>query len=118
MTDEEMLKLAAKAAGYEWLESIDSGEGGIKVAADPVSHISFGWEIWDPLNEDGDALRLAVYLKMTIKVGDNAVDVSYVPGDGSVACFTEYFAEGIETAEAATRRAITGLAANIGRGAQ
>jgi hypothetical protein len=104
-----MLQLAAKAAGLEWFSAAKAG-----LLVDKAGD----WKIWNPLTDDGDALRLAVYLKMTIKVVDNAVDVSYVPGDGSVACFTEYFAEGVETAKAATRRAITGLAAEIGKRAQ
>lgn len=64
---------------------------------------------------NADAFSLAVRLKMNIRVGVNTVDVSYLTGKGSVGCWTEEFTEGVETSEAATRRAITGLASTIGR---
>lgn len=110
MTDTEMLKLAAKAAGLEWLSAAGPGL--------MVGTTCDNWKIWNSLVSNADAFSLAACLKMTIKFGTNAVDVSHVPGDGSVACFTEYFDEGVETSEEAIRRAITGLAANIGRRAQ
>lgn len=48
MTDRELLELAAKAAGIE--VSFWSMYGGLE------------GEVWNPLNDDGDALRLAVKL--------------------------------------------------------
>lgn len=60
MTDRELLELAAKAAGYEievdQYEVIYYHEG-----SGPQS-----WAIWNPLTCDGDALRLAVQLRLMI----------------------------------------------------
>ena len=65
MTDRELLELAAKAAGIEvwWTENY----GGVLLQCrrSPV--------IWNPLNEDGDALRLAVMLELL--VGIHGVEV-------------------------------------------
>ena len=103
MTDREMLELAAKAARLKWHDHY-------------IWFNAFAEYIpWNSLVSNADAFSLAACLKMTIKVGANAADVSHVLSDGSVACFTEYFAEGVETSEEAIRRAITGLAAELGK---
>jgi hypothetical protein len=99
--DRELLELAAKAAG------IDEGIGG-----------AFWTEcgIFDPLTDDGDALRLAVKL-------DLAIETNFWDNDG---CFytDKVFVSSIESVEeearnndpyAATRRAIVRAAAEIGR---
>jgi len=56
MTDRELLELAAKAAGLSayWVDA------GLNTHTDACPHI------WNPLTDDGDALRLAV--KLGIKV--------------------------------------------------
>lgn len=56
-TDRELLKLAAKAAGYppEW-------RGNILIEEDD------GPRKWNPLTDDGDALRLAVGLGMRLEL--------------------------------------------------
>jgi hypothetical protein len=51
----ELLKLAAKAAGYTF-------DGA--VLKNPSSE--FEYDGWNPLEDDGDALRLAVKLQLTI----------------------------------------------------
>lgn len=62
MTDRELLEAAAEAAGhdaltwYEWM-----GESGMIDACDP----DCGY--WNPLTDDGDALRLAVALRINIE---------------------------------------------------
>ena len=84
MTDKELLELAAKAAGIEinW----------------------FKWERltgqWNPLVDDGDALRLAVKLKLLSPELDPRIAIA--PLDS-------------EYPYAATRRAITRAAAEIGK---
>lgn len=84
-TDRELLELAAKAAGYR--------EAGInKPYTDGLL------ENWNPLESDGDALRLAVKLGLFMRAA-----VREIPRD-------EYDAEPY----AATRRAITRAAAAIG----
>jgi hypothetical protein len=94
MTDRELLELAAKVAGK-------------MVKADGI----YQFDDWDPLTNDGDALRLAV--KCGICFGPN------LDGDRAVA----YGEDGRNIVElhgtdpyAATRRAIVRAAAEIGRG--
>lgn len=115
MTDRELLELAAKAAGIvgnhpndidaglflaviddeTWLQSVD--DGGLCT-------------YWNPLRDDGDALRLAVKLKMKLEhysvtskgqdrvSANNASPVSYE-----------------DDSYTATRRAIVCAAAEVGR---
>jgi hypothetical protein len=63
LTDRELLELAAKAAGIEahdWLP-------GLGFAVDvPWKHGLSNVERWNPLTDDGDALRLAVTLAIAI----------------------------------------------------
>lgn len=51
MTDIELLKAAAKAAGLPWDQWVEDGD-----------------DSWNPLADDGDALRLAVRLEMDVFV--------------------------------------------------
>jgi hypothetical protein len=53
MTDRELLKLAAKAAGYNMAKVLDG-----------YPMYMEGYGIWNPLTDDGDALRLAVKPKV------------------------------------------------------
>jgi len=104
MTDRELLELAAKAAGLDYF--ID---GDAIVERFPDGHAE-----WNPLTDDGDALRLAVKLRMSIYFHEyNAVNVSYLTGKGTVRCWTKYF--NADNAEELVRRAITSLAAEIGK---
>ena len=65
MTDRELLELAAKAAGYDYRP-----QNRVIVTDGIPSN-------WDPLTDDGDALRLAVYLFRDIHFWyfDNSVSV-------------------------------------------
>ncbi len=76
MTDRELLELAAKAAGNGFV---------------------IGY--WNPLTDDGDALRLAVALGLTARMSYNGQDYEAANKDPY----------------AATRRAIVRAAAEIGR---
>ena len=88
MNDKEMLEMAAKAVGFP-----------------------SGWVIqgWDPLTDDGDALRLAVRLSLML-------DTAY---NGCTAVGSAALCEILEPHNgdpyAATRRAIVRAAAEIGR---
>ena len=103
MTDRELLELAAKAAGIllDW-------EFGPRLAALPPldkMNPAVGW--WNPLADDGDALRLAVKLKIHIsgffdKVTTDTDDRSFCE---------EYKGDPYS----ATRRAIVRAAAEIGK---
>jgi hypothetical protein len=90
MTDKELLELAAKAAGVHQSEML-------------------GREGWNPLSDEGDALRLAVKLKLDIQPGFCQVWVSQRECDvvveevyGNDPC-------------AATNRCIVRAAAEIGK---
>jgi hypothetical protein len=103
MTDRELLELAAKAAGLEgtWSTTI----GGWSCLVQENGHP------WQPLHDDGDALRLAV--KRRIKLRYNAAlgqALAWTEGD-----FME-FKVNVEDCghdeAAATRRAIVRAAAS------
>lgn len=98
MTDRELLKLAAKAAGV-----VHDGVGYLSPTGLPMH--------WNPLNDDGDALRLAVKLRMTICTLSDSIEV--ISYDNSI-CSNEMTWEG-EDPYAATRRAIVRAAAEIGK---
>ena len=103
MTDRELLEMAAKAAGiarnqwdYEWVRGL--------------GHIVCRSDMWNPLTDDGDALRLAVRLRLKIQITD----------DGAAARlgFTNLSLVALDEApdvESAARRAIVRAAAEIGR---
>jgi hypothetical protein len=68
---------------------------------------------WNPLTDDGDALRLAVKLGLSIQQGTYKVAVESIPQEGD-----EYFGctESFNNDQyAATRRAIVRAAAEIGK---
>ena len=96
MTDREMLELAAKAAGYDVRSD---GEGGLVI---PTRRGAC--RDWDPINNDGDALRLAVQLGFVVEPGK-----CWHSHHGPV--FGEDVLGGVM---AATRRAIVRAAAQIG----
>jgi hypothetical protein len=101
MTDEELLKLAAKAAGMTltlggYIGAIREDENGRR---------------WNPLEDDGDALRLAVKLQFRIDI---------MPW-GAIAQWNAYNSTGSGAEQhkddpyKATRRAIVRAAAEIGK---
>lgn len=107
-TDRELLEAAAKAAGYppEWRGSIMVG------TADGE-----GRE-WNPLTDDGDALRLAVILRINIEhmqtMGGKDFGINCWPVGRGDCCATEE--DALSDYAAATRRAIVRAAAAIGDG--
>jgi hypothetical protein len=109
MTDRELLLLglAAKAAGIKALRSPD---GILRDCSgfDPMMNI-FAAKPWNPLTDDGDAQRLAVKLRMNVFHAGIRVFALNEEGDIEEA-------EGHELDPyAATRRAITRAAAEIGK---
>jgi hypothetical protein len=99
MTDRELLELAAKAAGL--MTDGWHRDGGL--AAWMPGQESKTWFNWNPLTDDGDALRLAVKLNL-ITGQDTAWHYHY----------GAELALGLDP-YAATRRAIVRAAAEIGR---
>lgn len=103
MTDKELLTLAAKAAGIEgdfietqhWFGIVSSQ---IKEAFAP----------WNPLTDDGDALRLAVKLGLVVDAQKDRTWVGKTQYDAVEHHGNDPYA--------ATRRVIVRAAAAIGRG--
>ena len=93
-TDRELLEMAAKAARYQYAKH----GGYIVVDGIPGN--------WNPLTDDGDALRLAVKLEIELWFGDGGLNASGMSMD-----IEEDYGE---DPAAATRRAIVRAAAAIG----
>lgn len=93
-TDRELLEMAAKAARYQYAKH----GGYIVVDGIPGN--------WNPLTDDGDALRLAVKLEIELWFGNGGLNASGMSMD-----IEEDYGE---DPAAATRRAIVRAAAAIG----
>ena len=99
MTDRELLELAAKAAGYltpSWYDS--------------EAYIDGMLSMWNPLTDDRDAFMLIVKLGLVVNVwrDANKVYAGNCDGDGAAENL-------LSDPYAATRRATTRAAAEIGR---
>ena len=102
-TDRELLELAAKAAGYDY---ITETEGDV-----------FAWKSrdcieWNPLTDDGDALRLAVKLGMNIEQTSEYCKSGRIAGN---AITNRWHQPDDSDPYAATRKAIVRAAAAIGK---
>ena len=115
-TDRELLELAAKAAGIKVLLPVMS-EGMTQVAILESSLVNTVPTFWQPLTDDGDALRLAVKLGMTLNI-DTEMQTAVALGGWLDGEFHPTMASGTESfgddPYAATRRAIVRAAAAIG----
>ena len=106
MTDRELLELAAKAAGIE-------------LTWDCTDRIGEPWTVikgvvcayWNPLTDDGDALRLAVKLGLFIQINTASATAWKWRGENWFEQASDY----ADDMNATTRRAITRAAAEIGR---
>jgi len=109
MTDRELLELAAKAAGYS-----------THIAGDIVWHAgneTYNWNgeldsEWNPLSDDGDAMRLAVKLNLSVYPDEVMVNVTHTRKPFSE---LEVIEDEFDDLYAATRRAIVRAAAEIGK---
>jgi len=118
MSDKELLEAAARAAGYPF------DEGHFQAAERPGAW--WGWvyidgsgdppedsawtELWNPLTDDGDALRLAVKCNLDIELQEDCVFAN-----GFEVQNYQLFEWHKDDPYAATRRAIVRAAAEIGR---
>ena len=106
MTNRELLEQAAKSAGIELEQiEIDGQIEGYDVNGEPI--VIKGW---NPLTDDGDALRLAVKLGMMVDVGSGGfctADVEELESSVNEVVTPDPYA--------ATRRAIVRAAAEIGK---
>lgn len=108
MNDRELLELAAKAVGLNIKSyAVDTD--------DNIIHLIVGRKFtkektaWNPLTNDGDALRLAVKLKLNIDHIGESVHASHNTHDSS----PDGWSRDEVDRYANTRRAITQAAANI-----
>ena len=96
-TDRELLEAAAKAAGIDLLRG--------------------PYITWDPLADDGDALRLAVKLELHVICNPILTDVAFIreiDGEKTIESFIQMTSK--TDPYESTRRAIVRAAAEIGRG--
>ena len=119
MSDRKLLEMAAKAAGLNIkAHRLDSD--------DTPTHMIVGAkntrqrDLWNPLTDDGDALRLAVALELEVYFGDDeagtSVHVGYAADPDSASMVRYCIQPSNADPFAATRRAITRAAAEIGKG--
>lgn len=103
MSDSDMLKLAAKAGGIGPVYCYEKRRNCLRIGNKE------SYAIWNPLSDDGDAMRLAVRCRLDVLTDD---------GDGKVGCLlpeADYVWQDIELCIfASTRRAIVRAAAEIG----
>lgn len=100
MTDQELLKLAAKAAGFSSTQEAMTNIG------KPVSLYSE----WNPQNDPGDAMRLAVHMCFSIHHWKHSIEIEGIDD------FTyRELSDGAKTRLALTCAAITNAAAEIGK---
>ena len=106
MTDRELLEAAAKATGNyygEWSERTNAFR--IRYSGD--------WREWNPLTDDGDALRLAVKLKLNVFHAATSAYALESDDDGRYEMQVRYI-DANNDPYAATRRAIVRAAAALG----
>ena len=115
MSDRELLEMAAKAAGlfeHKWSDAWK--------CLGRWTHAKDGWYFegpaWNPLTDDGDALRLACHLFMSVSTGPVEASANTIAGALRGQFFRESTIDELDTA-AAVRRAIVRAAAEIGRSA-
>ena len=103
MNDFELLQLAAKAVGFGEIEWVDI-EADWDIDEFHGARFKKGGGYWNPLTDDGDALRLAVKLGMDVNVRSNRTVCDHIS--------TQFHGD---DPYAATRRAIVRAAAEIGK---
>lgn len=109
MNDRTLLELAARAAGYKLSWSYDNH-------CCWINEMRHDFDVtWNPRDDDGDALRLAVRLNLDIRYESYDAGVAVIVGgawDGAPEAVHEIFER---DGPRATRRAIVRAAAEIGK---
>jgi hypothetical protein len=120
MTDGELLEQAAKAIGLKYIKPAEgySGEFGLIAGIETLHSVTdrCGATTWNPLSDDGDALRLAVRLDLIVsrgctEVGKEAVVFYLNEIQHQMRCVVPHG----NNPYAATRLAIVRAAAEMGR---
>ena len=107
--DKRLLEMAAQAAGIE--HGSDRLECGLSLTDPDGRHRSL--PRWNPLDDDGDALRLAMKLGIDLEWRSDARVAAYRHTNADGYCFTA-FESSRENRAKNTRRAIVRAAAAIG----
>ncbi len=114
-TDRELLMLAAKAYGVDLLWKLGFGQIDLPPAHPYI--LSGGLDKdWNPLEDDGDALRLAARWMMDVEIGITHVTAT-IPLAISKVFATEEFLDGDQRLPI-TRRAIVRAAAAMAEGGE
>ena len=111
MTNNELLELAAKAAGIKIDKSKTNGAPSPNNGFDLLGNLVTDWHngrTWNPLNNNGDALRLAVKLRMLVDMDDVSVNGIFYPD-------ADHDSKMSPDRLAATRRVIVLAAADLGK---
>lgn len=106
-TDRELLELAAKAAGIDLLWSSED-------EVSPRLADNRFWP-WNPLSDDGDALRLAVNLRITPDFDTDEGKGVFTGYEARIKSYHPILEKFGDDDCAATRRAIVRRAAEIGK---
>jgi hypothetical protein len=120
MNDRKLLGLAAKAAAIGAVRVDTEYEHCFKIPSVSADGRASGFDIWDPLTDDGDAFRLLVDLRLVVHVWDDQPAVSAaktLPDGEQPADDSEKWEMSTDTDDirAAARRAIVLVAAEIGK---
>ncbi len=105
MSDRKLLELAVKAC--QWTLEYDDNE---RLSWIIWSDNNVPIYRWNPLTDDGDALRLAVKLGLCVDISTYRTQVTYEVD------FDQVIEDANSDSYAATRRAIVRAAAEIGKG--
>ena len=112
-TDRDLLQLAAKAAGIK-LQFDSHGLPRNCTDMAPAFNI-FAAKLWNPIDDDGDALRLSVTLRLSVHLSQR-ISASWVCNDSGDNIAEVQHDDAVNfNPYAATRRAITRAAAEIGK---
>ena len=106
MTDRELLEMAAKAAGLPMCEEWDCAADGDGIL---IGAGNGDLKPWNPLTDDGDALRLAAKLMLNVLASAACI---VAEDENGVECFEYMY--GPEDYASGWRRAIVRAAAAIG----
>lgn len=100
MTDRELLELAAKAINLKYHAYVDHPYVGVGINIGDCES-----KLWNPLTDDGDALRMACRLHINV----------FIYHDETSTATLGVVAKNWGSVEANTRRAIVRAAAEIGK---
>lgn len=121
-TDRELLELAARA---NWAQEVADDEislryceindGILYLLADNQDHNGHDREfVWNPLTDDGDALRLLASLRLDLSFVDAMVEICWFDHATKTNRYVEEAINDAQGEREATRRAIVRAAAEIG----